>query len=70
VEYLIATGKLVSEMRANVARMASLETTLRPARHTAAAIMGQGELATMTRAQLRARLLDDIGRLLEPSDSH
>jgi predicted HTH transcriptional regulator len=65
VEYLLSTGKLVSELRAQVARMASLETTLNPARRTAAAIMGQGELATMNYEQLRARLLQDIGLLLQ-----
>ena len=63
-EYLISSGKMLSEMRANVAAMAGLETKLHPARHTAAAIMGQGELATKNYDYVRSRLFKELAQLL------
>lgn len=64
IEHLVSTGKLVADMRANIARMVSLEKTLHPARHTAAAIFGQGELATMSYQTVRDRLFSDLRAIL------
>lgn len=64
VEYLVSNGKLMSELRAATARAAGLEEALHPSRHVAAAILGQGQLATMNYDTLRERLFNDLAELL------
>lgn len=60
LQALLDGGRFAEEMMRVSAEIASMEENLHPSRHVAAAIFGQGELATMNYATLRDRLFADI----------
>lgn len=60
VDYLVVTGRLVREIKAQAAEVVALGRDMQPGRWTAAAITGQGELATMNYPELLAKLREDL----------
>ncbi len=60
VEQLVLSGKMASEIRNRAAEMIAMRKELDPRQHTAAAIFGQSELATMTYGKLLAQLKIDL----------
>lgn len=60
IEHLVAHGRMAEEFRFHAAQMLALEKRLMPANNVAAAIFGQGELATLSYPTVRDRIFAEL----------
>lgn len=66
VEALVRYSELADEMRGVIQLLQTMRIDLHPNNNIAAGIMGQGELATMNFAELKARLISELSEFFVP----